>query len=575
MGVSSAKSALVYKFDCQREGTNKLDDAAIKKFDAFSSTNNRNWQEVPANKVAQYDWQKLTNETVDFVNKNLEAFKAIHNLSFTPANLSVAMHSLNTILFGPPGTGKTYHSIYHAVSIIEKRGLSDLITEERVEVKARYDRYVAEGKIVFITFHQSMSYEDFIEGIKPETIEEEVVYEVKDGIFKTLCTEAAFSIAQSIQSDEKDKALNFSILYDQFVDSIETTFSHSGSGAEVPTKSGGKIQIEGISPQGNIVVKHIDGSRTYTISKQRLTVLDQNIDNLDDISNVNTTFREIIGGSNSSAYYAILKVIRSLKPSTKPKQRSYSMDDKVGAVRALSFVDYSKATGSPHVIIVDEINRGNISQIFGELITLIEEDKRLGRAEALEVTLPYSKEKFGVPPNLFIVGTMNTADRSVEALDTALRRRFSFKEILPEPSLITKQGKLKNKQGKIDGIDLAELLTTINKRIEKLLDKDHLIGHSYFMSVGDLDDLKLSFQNKINPLLQEYFYGDFGKIGLVLGAAFFQENTLKTDQDNSIFAEFPEYETSELLDRKVYRLQDVTQMSDDKFKAAIAKLLRK
>lgn len=482
---------------------------------------------------------------------------------------------LNQILFGPPGTGKTFNSIYQAIAILESKQVEEVAAEQRLEVKKRFDQYQREGRIVFTTFHQSMSYEDFIEGIKPETIEEEVLYEVKDGIFKTLCTEAAFSIVQNIQSANTVKALDFSNLYDQFVDSLETTLSQPNTGVTIPTKSGGSIQVEGISPQGNILIKHIDGSRTYTISKQRLIVLDQNIGDLNAVSNVDTTFREIIGGSNSSAYYAVLKVIRSLQPTSKPERKAYSIEDKIGAVRALSLEDYKKSTGSPHVIIIDEINRGNISQIFGELITLIEDDKRLGRDEALEVTLPYSKEKFGVPPNIYIIGTMNTADRSVEALDTALRRRFSFKEILPEPSLITSQGKLKSKQGKIDGIDLAELLTTINKRIEKLLDKDHLIGHSYFMNVADLDDLKLAFQNKINPLLQEYFYGDFGKIGLVLGTAFFQENTLKTDQDNSVFADFPEYETSDLMDRKVYRLQDVTQISDDSFKVAIAKLLRK
>ena len=174
------------------------------------------------------------------------------------------------------------------------------------------------------------------------------------------------------------------------------------------------------------------------------------------------------------------------------------------------------------VLIIDEINRGNVSQIFGELITLVEEDKRLGTDEALEVTLPYSKEKFGVPPNLFIIGTMNTADRSVEAIDTALRRRFSFEEMPPKPELVAIEGKLKSQNGFLDNIDLPLLLNTLNKRIEKLLDKDHQIGHSYFMSVLSFKDLKSTFQNKIIPLLQEYFFGDYGKIGLVLGKDFFE-----------------------------------------------------
>lgn len=166
-------------------------------------------------------------------------------------------------------------------------------------------------------------------------------------------------------------------------------------------------------------------------------------------------------------------------------------------------------------LIIDEINRGNIAQIFGELITLIEEDKRLGRAEMIKLDLPYSKSKFCVPPNLFILGTMNTADRSVEALDTALRRRFSFEEKIPNPKRLKQS---------IGGILLSELLERINSRIELLLDKDHKIGHSYFINVKDERELKNVFKNKILPLLQEYFYGDFGKIGLVLGNGFVNDS---------------------------------------------------
>lgn len=188
------------------------------------------------------------------------------------------------------------------------------------------------------------------------------------------------------------------------------------------------------------------------------------------------------------------------------------------------------------MLIIDEINRGNVSQIFGELITLIEEDKRLGNAEAIQVRLPYSKDSFGVPPNVYILGTMNTADRSVEALDTALRRRFSFIEMPPCYSLIRTDGKAKD--GIINGIDLSLLLEIINKRIEKLLDKDHMIGHSYFLNISTLNDLKSTFQNKIIPLLQEYFYGDYGKIGLVIGAGFFEINENQIEED--FFAPFDE-----------------------------------
>ena len=203
---------------------------------------------------------------------------------------------------------------------------------------------------------------------------------------------------------------------------------------------------------------------------------------------------------------------------------------------------------------------------------MIEEDKRLGNPEALEVILPYSKTKFGVPPNLHIIGTMNTADRSVEALDTALRRRFSFVEMSSDQKLIAEEGALKESKGVIDSISLPDLLGTINKRIEKLMDRDHLVGHSYFMHVGTLKDLKGAFQHKITPLLQEYFYGDYGKIGLVLGKGFLEE--IKNGSEN-VFADFDDYDVSDFAERTLYRLKNTSDMKDDEFKAAIKLLLTK
>jgi 5-methylcytosine-specific restriction enzyme B len=226
-----------------------------------------------------------------------------------------------------------------------------------------------------------------------------------------------------------------------------------------------------------------------------------------------------------------------------------------------------------YVIIIDEINRGNVSQIFGELITLIEEDKRIGKDEALEVTLAYSKVGFGVPSNLFIIGTMNTADRSVEALDSALRRRFSFFEMPPTPELIATHGKLKDANGIVNNINLPSLLITINKRIEKLLDKDHQIGHSYFMSVATIVDLKHSFQYKIVPLLQEYFFGDIGKIGLILGKDFFEE--MPGSQQPNIFADFDAYDASEFSDRSIFKIKNLNTLSDEGFTKAINTLLGK
>ena len=171
----------------------------------------------------------------------------------------------------------------------------------------------------------------------------------------------------------------------------------------------------------------------------------------------------------------------------------------------------------PYYLIIDEINRGNVSKIFGELITLIEKDKR----EVHKCILPYSQKPFKLPANIYIIGTMNTADRSLATIDTALRRRFYFYEVEPDPLIYTSVtlGKKVN-----DHVDLEELLRVINIKITKSLDRDHRIGHSYFMDISSLKQLYLIWYYKIIPLLFEYFYNDIKNIKSIIGAIFFDEN---------------------------------------------------
>jgi len=469
---------------------------------------------------------------------------------------------LNQILYGPPGTGKTYNTINEALAIC---GVA--VPEERDDALILFNTLIEKKQIVFTTFHQSMSYEDFIEGIKPQEPSEEgapISYKVEPGLFKQIAVEAAFSLAEENKLKVTEKILDFSDAYDKFKEDIENTLEE-GKEVRLKTKSGGYVVVDSISQNGNLTIKHQGKEKPYTVSKQRLSRLHIEMEDLENVSNFGAAFREVIGGSNTTTFWAVLNYIRKkyINGKTSERQdRKYEWDDKYEVIKTLKKEDYKKKSGKPYVLIIDEINRGNISSIFGELITLLEDDKRLGKDEALTATLPYSKDAFGVPPNLYIIGTMNTADRSVEALDTALRRRFSFVEMPPEPERI-KDGKGLEE---IEEIKLPELLKTINNRIEKILDKDHMIGHSYFMGLNTVQELKQVFHNKVIPLLQEYFFGDYGKIGLVLGEGFFE---ITEDNENNIFASFREYDSSGLMQRDVYHLMNVSKMDDQDFIAAV------
>lgn len=230
--------------------------------------------------------------------------------------------------------------------------------------------------------------------------------------------------------------------------------------------------------------------------------------------------------------------IEGIKPRLDDGEKEVSFEIKDGVFKRLCI----KAETDPnndYAIFIDEINRGNVSAIFGELITLIEEDKRIGGTNEIKVRLPYSKSEFGVPSNLFIIGTMNTADRSVEALDTALRRRFSFTEIMPDSNLLDNIV--------FNGFTLGAVLKTINERIEVLLDRDHTIGHSYFLKLksGDVEGLNSVFANNIIPLLQEYFYHDYEKIALILGEGF-----VKMKENKAVkFANFRNIDSPEILNQ--------------------------
>ncbi|HEF6299572.1 TPA: AAA family ATPase, partial [Campylobacter jejuni] len=375
---------------------------------------------------------------------------------------------LNQILYGPPGTGKTYHTIDKALEIISKEEKIQIPSEDdRINRKKLFDEYVKNGQIVFTTFHQSYGYEEFVEGIKPhidsEENSKEIKYEIKDGIFKELCEKAL---------ENRDSIKNFNFYIDKLKEKVKIDDNNPEKYFELPNT---KYSIQYRNGK-TFRIKFDDMSKNH----KDYPVSIDNIEKLYKTSNIDEIY-------NSAYVRAILNYLK-LQGLEDYKEK----DEKVNL---------------PYIIIIDEINRGNVSKIFGELITLIEASKRIGEKEELKVTLPYSGEKFGVPKNVYIIGTMNTADRSITSLDTALRRRFEFIEMMPDVSKLSMD---------CEGINLQELLKAINTCIEYLLDREKTIGHAFFIGVENLNDLKSIFQNKIIPLLQEYFYNDYALINAVL-----------------------------------------------------------
>ncbi|ENA2866040.1 McrB family protein [Campylobacter jejuni] len=411
---------------------------------------------------------------------------------------------LNQILYGSPGTGKTYHTIDKALEILGEN------LESRDEKKAKFDEYVKNGQIVFTTFHQSYGYEEFVEGIKPhidsEENSKEIKYEIKDGIFKELCEKAL---------ENRDSIKNFNFYIDKLKEKVKIDDNNPEKYFELPNT---KYSIQYRNGK-TFRIKFDDMSKNH----KDYPVSIDNIEKLYKTSNIDEIY-------NSAYVRAILNYLK-LQGLEDYKEK----DEKVNL---------------PYIIIIDEINRGNVSKIFGELITLIEASKRIGEKEELKVTLPYSGEKFGVPKNVYIIGTMNTADRSITSLDTALRRRFEFIEMMPDVSKLSID---------CEGINLQELLKAINTRIEYLLDREKTIGHAFFISVENLESLKKVFKNRIIPLLQEYFYNDYALIDAVLNKNGMLEISVENKDYLKNMTEFIE------SDKIVYKFSDSNNWNKDTF----------
>jgi len=511
-------------------------------------------------------------------------------------NINTMKNSLNQILFGPPGTGKTYNTINLAVKtaypdiFIHFEELSTDSQEEKEQKRKNLTQFFREnlynhknnsaGRIAFTTFHQSMAYEDFIEGIKPvdPVISKKnfLEYKVEDGIFKNFCksardykilkntlfTETEFINARFVKlnfTTENSEAAKKCISNNYITFYPEITFDLSNEKEILKKYNDDKNDIhELISPINS--------------SKQLIFVITLNEDLCLGVGRVTGEYefqpdtlykhsRKIEWfKKNPFSTSEILKASDASKgtivffSSDKIKKDFFFEKDNIENIQSNEKPNY--------VFIIDEINRGNIAQIFGELITLIEDSKREGEKEEIKAILPYSKESFSVPSNLHIIGTMNTADRSVEALDSALRRRFSFIEMMPDSEVIEPK--------EVEGILLQQLLQSINDRLEVLLSKEHTIGHTYLIGIKNIEGLKHAFNNKIIPLLKEYFYGDFGKISMVIGNDFVNNIALKGNK--SLFMIGYTEMIDEYAEIKPWVFANIEKMKDDDFKSAVKKI---
>jgi 5-methylcytosine-specific restriction enzyme B len=572
---------------------------------------------IVSHKPANEDYYIFTSKLWQDYEASINNTSGNADTTGTNANGSstTSKHVLNTILFGPPGTGKTYNTVNIALQIADP-AYYDEHKENRTKLLERFNQLLIsdwknnqKGQIGFCTFHQSFSYEDFIEGIKPLKPTEDdtfLKYDIEDGIFKKIADQARYFASGSAQKDkalvkisESDyqKANFYKIsLGDINIPEDQDIYDYCVENDYISIGFMGGYDLSGKTKDDLYKIAQDNSWSRYSAQAMSYFNLDLKIGDYIIVSKGNSKVRAIGKVTGDYFYdeqapirYNHFRKVKWLLKSTEIPiaeifQKSLSQQTIYSLNKAWINKDFFVShTSIPapieenrnYILIIDEINRGNVSQIFGELITLIEEDKRVGRDEALSITLPYSKETFSVPSNLHILGTMNTADRSVEALDTALRRRFSFIEMPPKSDKIKTHGKLKDLGAVVEGIDLADLLSTLNTRIEKLLDKNHLIGHSYFMKVANIEELQSVFNESIIPLLQEYFYGDFAKIGLIIGKGFFEEEKKSQQAGSKLFADFYHEAIDELSTRPILKLKKIFKMEKDEFKAAICTLLNK
>lgn len=526
----------------------------------FKITNSKNYYDIEKYLLNTYPGCNVGKKSKEFMEKfgipqkKKDIDNAMNDKDRTP---------LNQILYGPPGTGKTYNTIIEAMKIIDKNCIeynSDNTVKNYETVRENFKKYKALGQIEFVTFHQSYSYEEFVEGIKPDLTSGDLKYIREHGCFRRVC-----DAAKKLQ--ENNIAYNFNYeklsLYKILIPD-ENLYENCIENNFVAINWGDNINFENCKNEQDLdkIVPINYEHRKQCISQMNMFKLwiDKDLkDGKDVIAIIPGSMNSIKGIAKITGDYMYnentefglqQRTVEWIKTDINiPSEYIYEskfvsptitgmFKEKIKKDNLMSLLNSTKESKSKNaVLIIDEINRGNISKIFGELITLIEEDKR----ENLSVRLPYSKDVFTVPKNLYIIGTMNTSDRSIASIDIALRRRFKFKEIMPNSNLVADFN-----------CNFKECFEILNKRISVLLDRDHQIGHSYFIEEkykdSNASELETIWFDSIIPLLNEYFYSDWEKLQALLGNAKKDNTSFIKVVENVSFAKEYSCEEGEMFD---------------------------
>lgn len=436
---------------------------------------------------------------------------------------------LNIIFYGPPGTGKTYSTQRRAIEIIESSSRSSLSPEE---VGEKFREYREQGRIEFLTFHPSYSYEEFVEGFRYD--EDKKVPVLNRGIFEEMCRRAEGSDDAGVEAGGRVWKVSLGErqgdqgIFERCMENREIAVGWL-HGIDLTDKDGEKV--------AELFREHHPGSTAQSTNRLVNEMREGDYVAIYDSPKTIRAIGVVTGGYEYRGDEDGYHHTRPVKWLDKQVRQIWDLNGNTNltltTIYELWRIMPSKLTtllpdspvskdAEPYVLVIDEINRGNISRIFGELITLLEPDKRLGAPNELSVRLPYSKKTFAVPSNLYIIGTMNTADRSIALLDVALRRRFEFEEMMPDVEVIQEA---LNENVEAEGSELStgqldmicSVFEILNARITALLDRDHQIGHSYFLGIASMHDLRDTLYRRVFPLLQEYFYNDPERLERLLG----------------------------------------------------------